>query len=205
YVPTYLPVFNEDGSYAKYGIFDNHLALLENLDMSALSNRLVSNVYADYEIVEGLSLKSSWSIDYNSYEDRTYNNTLIAAGQPQGNASRYQSQVTTLINEQVLSYNKRFGKNFLNVILGNTIQQTKSSYLSLSGQNFPSNDFKEIGSSSLQTGSTSGSSYGLLSFFSRSSYNINNKYGVDASVRAVASPLSGSSLRWGIYPSLGAY
>src|SRR5690606_5679214 len=126
YVPTYLPVFNEDGSYAKHGIFDNHLALIENLDLSALSNRLVSNLYADYEIIDGLTLRSSWSIDYNSYEDRGYNNTLIAAGQPQGNASRYHSQVTTLINEQVLTYNKRFGQNLFNILLGNTIQRTKS-------------------------------------------------------------------------------
>src|SRR5690606_23658608 len=157
YVPTYLPVFNEDGSYAKYGIFDNHLALLENLDMSALSNRLVSNVYADYEIVEGLSLKSSWSIDYNSYEDRTDNNTLIAAVQPQGNASRYQSQVLTLSNGQVLSYTKPFGKHCRHVIFGNTIQQPYSSYRSVSGPNFPSSRFKEIGSCSFQAGSTSAS------------------------------------------------
>ena len=204
YIPTYLPVFNEDGSYARYGIFDNHLAMIENLDLSALSNRLVSNLYADYEILDGLSLRSSWSIDYNSYEDRSYNNTLITAGQPQGNASRYHSQVTTLINEQVLSYNKRFGQNLFSALLGNTIQQTKNSFLNLSGQNFPSNDFKEIGSSSLQTGSTSASSYGLLSFFSRASYNIQNKYGVDASVRADASSRFGSSNRWGYFPSLGA-
>lgn len=204
YLPTYLPVYNEDGSYAKHGIFDNHLALIENLDLTALSNRLVSNLYADYEIIEGLTLRSSWSIDYNKYEDRSYNNTLIGAGQPQGNASRYTSEVTTLINEQVLSYNKRLGRDFLNILLGNTIQQTNSSYLNLTGQNFPSNDFKEIGSSSLQTGSTSASSYGLLSFFSRASYNIQNKYGLDASVRADASSRFGSSNRWGYFPSLGA-
>jgi len=204
YVPTYLPVFNEDGSYAKHGIFDNHLAMIENLDLSAVSKRFVSNLYADYEFFDGFSLRSSWSIDYNNYEDRSYNNTLIGAGQPQGNASRYISEVTTLINEQVLTYNKRFGSNFLNVILGNTIQQTNNSYLDLTGQNFPSNDFKEIGSSSLQTGSTSASSYGLLSFFSRASYNINNKYGVDASIRADASSRFGASNRWGYFPSVGA-
>lgn len=204
YIPTYLPVFHEDGSYAKHGIFDNHLAMIDNLDLSALSKRFVSNLYAEYEIIEGLSLRSSWSVDYNNYEDRTYNNTLIGAGQPRGNASRSLTDLTTLINEQVLSYNKRFGNDFFSFILGNTIQQTKTSFLNLSGQNFPSNDFKEIGSAALQTGSTSASSYGLLSFFSRASYNFNNRYGVDASVRADASSRFGASNRWGYFPSLGA-
>src|SRR5690606_24825464 len=204
YVPTYLPVFHEDGSYAKHGIFDNHLAMIEHLDLSALSKRFVSNLYAEYEIIDGLSLRSSWSVDYNNYEDRTYNNTLIGAGQPSGNASRSITDITTLINEQVLSYNKRFGNDFFSFILGNTIQQTKNSFLNLSGQNFPSNDFKEIGSASLQTGSTSASSYGLLSFFSRASYNFNNKYGVDASIRADASSRFGASNRWGYFPSVGA-
>src|SRR5690606_8797618 len=96
------------------------------------------------------------------------------------------------------------GNDFFSFILGNSIQQTKTSFLNLSGQNFPSNDFKEIGSASLQTGSTSASSYGLLSFFSRASYNFNNRYGVDASVRADASSRFGSSNRWGYFPSLGA-
>ncbi|WP_143092944.1 SusC/RagA family TonB-linked outer membrane protein, partial [Arsenicibacter rosenii] len=40
---TNLPVFNSDGSYAKYGNFDNHLALINNLNNNAVGSRIISN------------------------------------------------------------------------------------------------------------------------------------------------------------------
>lgn len=205
YVPTYLPVFNEDGSYARHSIFDNHLALIENLNIQGESSRLISNLYGEYEILDGLTLKSNWSIDYNAYADKVYNNTQISVGLPAGNASRSESKLVTLINEQLLTYNRRFGNDhFLNVILGNTVQQTKYNFLSLTGRNFPSDNFQEIASSSLQTASTNSSQNGLISFFSRAGYTFKDRYSIDGSVRADASSRFGASNRWGVFPSLGA-
>ncbi|MDO6388831.1 TonB-dependent receptor [Pontibacter sp. BT731] len=204
YVPTYLPVYNQDGSYARHSIFDNHLALIDNLNIKGESSRLITNLYGEYELVDGLTFKSSWSLDYNNYADKVYNNTQISVGLPAGNASRTDTRLVSLLNEQLLTYNKRFGNDhFLNVLLGNTLQQTKYNTLSLTGRNFPSDDFQEIASSSLQTGSTNSSQNGLVSFFSRAGYTYKDRYSVDGSVRADASSRFGAANRWGIFPSLG--
>ncbi|SIT94025.1 SusC/RagA family TonB-linked outer membrane protein [Pontibacter indicus] len=205
YVPTYLPVFNEDGSYARHSIFDNHLALINNLNIKGESSRLISNLYGEYEVLDGLTFKSSWSLDYNNYSDKVYNNTQISVGLPAGNTSRVDTRLVTLLNEQLLTYNKRFGNDhFLNVLLGNTVQQTRYNTLSLSGRNFPSDNFQEIASSSLQTGSTNSSQNGLISFFSRAGYTFKDRYSVDGSMRADASSRFGAANRWGVFPSLGA-
>ncbi|SMB93365.1 TonB-dependent receptor plug [Hymenobacter roseosalivarius DSM 11622] len=47
---TNLPVYNPDGSYAKYGSFDNHQALIDNLNNDAVGTRVISNVYGEYRI-----------------------------------------------------------------------------------------------------------------------------------------------------------
>ncbi|MBC3541030.1 TonB-dependent receptor [Rufibacter sp. H-1] len=204
YVQTFLPVFNEDGSYARHSIFDNHLALIENLNIQGHSNRLIGNLYAEYEFLPGLSFKSSWSLDYNSYLDKVYNNTQISVGLPAGNGSNTQTSLVTLINEQVLTYNKALGDDhLLNLVLGNTLQSSKYNFLTLSGQKFPSDNFQEIASSSIQTGSTSSSQNGLVSFFGRASYTFRDKYSLDGSLRADGSSKFAAGNKWGYFPSIG--
>lgn len=199
-----LPVFNADGSYAKYGSFDNHLALINNLNNNAVGTRIISNVFGNYAILPSLTLRSSWSIDFNDVYENNYNNTLILAGQPRGTATSYLSRDITLLNEQTLTYNQTFANvHSVQVLIGNTIQQNTFQRTTLSGQQFPSNDLQTISSAATQTGSSSRSQAGLLSFFGKANYSFQDKYSIDASLRADASSRFGVSKRWGYFPSVG--
>lgn len=204
YPRSNLPVFNADGSYAKYGNFDNHLALIDNLNNNAVGTRVISNVFGTFAFSPTLSLRSSWSVDFNDVYENNYNNTLLLAGQPRGTATSYLSRDITLLNEQVLTYRQTFAdRHSVQVLVGNTIQQNTFQRTTLSGQQFPSNDLQTIASSATQTGSSSRSAAGLVSFFGKTNYSYRDRYSLDASLRADASSRFGLSRRWGYFPSVG--
>jgi TonB-linked SusC/RagA family outer membrane protein len=199
-----LPIFNADGTYAQYGNFDNHLALIDNLNNSAVGYRVINNVYGEYTIFEGLTLRSSWSIDFNDMYENNYSNPLILAGKPRGRAVSALSRDITLLNEQVLSYRKDIGdEHNIYALIGNTIQKNTFQRTTLNGQQFPSNDFQTIASAATQTGSSAQSAAGLVSYFGKVNYTFRNRYSLEASVRADASSRFGANKRWGYFPSAG--
>ncbi|UOQ69831.1 SusC/RagA family TonB-linked outer membrane protein [Hymenobacter volaticus] len=201
---TNLPEYNPDGSYAKYGSFDNHQALIDNLNNDAVGTRGISNVYGEYRFLKNLTLRSSWSIDFNEMYENNFNNTLILAGQPRGTATSYLSRDITLLNEQTLNYNVDFGTDHsLQALVGNTIQKNTFQRTSLFGQQFPSNDLTSIASAATQTGTSSRSEAGLLSFFGKATYSFKQRYTADLSLRADASSRFGSDKRWGYFPAVG--
>lgn len=201
---TNLPVYNADGSYAKYGSFDNHQALIDNLNNDAVGSRVISNVYGQYQFGKHLTLRSSWSIDFNDMYENNFNNTLILAGQPRGTASSFLSRDITLLNEQTLNYSVNLGENHsLQALVGNTLQKNTFQRTSLAGQQFPSNDLTSIASAATQTGSSSRSQAGLVSFFGKGTYSFKQRYTADVSIRADASSRFGRDNRWGYFPAVG--
>jgi TonB-linked SusC/RagA family outer membrane protein len=207
YPRSYLPIYNADGTYARYGSFDNHIALIENLNNDAVGWRTVGNLFAEYTILPELKLRSSWSIDNNSVYENNYNNTLISAGiASNGSANSYESKNLVLINEQVLTYIKSFGagkKHTINALIGNTLNTNLSQGTSASGTGFATNTLTSIADAAIRSGSSYRSENKLVSFFGKASYTFDNKYTIDGSLRADASSKFGKNKQWGYFPSGG--
>nr|WP_320037780.1 TonB-dependent receptor [uncultured Bacteroides sp.] len=202
---TLLPIYNEDGSYAKYGIFDNIVALINNNDHHAYGLHSINNVYAKWNIKENLSFKSSVSADLNNYHEKRYFNTQLSDGQPNGAATDATSIEQTWVAEQLLNYFTTIhNSHFISLFLGNTVQKRNYQQESINASSFPSDQFKTISSAAITSATTSSSSSGLVSFFGGANYSFNNKYSVDANLRADASSRFGKSNRWAYFPSVGA-
>ncbi len=204
---SYLPVFNADGTYARYGSFDNHLALIDNLNNDAVGWRTIGNLYGEYSILPGLKFRSSWSIDNSDEYENNYTNTLLAAGiSTNGSAASYETKNLVLTNEQVLTFIKTVGasrKHNINALIGNTINTVLSQGTSASGTGFASNALTAVSVASVRSGSSYRSKSKLASFFGKASYTYDNKYTVDASLRADGSSKFGANNRWGYFPSGG--
>lgn len=207
FVRSYLPIYNTNGSYARYGSFDNHLALIENLDNNAVGWRIIGNVYGEYSILPELKLRSSWSIDNNSEYENNFANTLISAGiAANGSASSIESKNLVLTNEQVLTYIKTIGRNrqhAINALIGNTINTVLQQSTTATGTGFATNNLTAVSVAANRSGSSSRSETKLVSFFGKASYTYNNRYTIDASLRADASSRFGVNNRWGYFPSGG--
>ena len=201
---TLFNPFNEDGSYARYGIFDNIYAIIENSDHHTYGLRTVDNVNLTWKILKGLRFKSSYSVDYNNYREKRYYNTNLAEGQPNGSATEANAQNYTLTAEQLLNFNRDFGTvHSLAAFIGNSVQYTGLHTQTITGSGFPGNDFKEFASAAVTTGSSASSSSALVSWFGGINYSLLNRYSFDGNLRADASSRFGSNHRWGFFPSLG--
>lgn len=207
FVRSYLPIFNNDGSYARYGSFDNHLALINYLNNKAVGWRLIGNVYGEYTILPELKFRTSWSLDNASEFENNYTSTLLAAGvASKGSASSYETKNLVLTNEQVLTYIKSLGadgRHSINALVGNTINTVLGEGNSATGTGFASNDLTAISAASIRSGSSYRNKSQLLSVFGKASYTYNDRYTIDASFRADGSSKFGVNNRWGYFPSGG--
>jgi TonB-linked SusC/RagA family outer membrane protein len=204
FVRSYLPIFKPDGTYARYGSFDNHIALIRNLNNNAVGWRTIGNIFGEYTFFPGLKLRSSWSVDNNDEYENNYNNTLISAGiATNGSAASYETKNIVYTNEQVLTYIRSAGRHSINALVGNTVNSVLTRLTSATGQGFPANSITAISSAATTTGSSSASNSKLVSFFGKASYTYDNKYTLDGSIRADGSSKFGVNKRWGYFPSGG--
>jgi TonB-linked SusC/RagA family outer membrane protein len=206
YTPTYLPLYNADGSYARPSLFENPIAAIKELKFSDVGSRFIGNVFGEYTIIKGLKFKTSWSIDFNESKEDNYYNSKMQQGQApiNGSATSALTRNVTLINEQLLTYNKSFDKNnTLNVIAGNTVQKETFENTSITGTGFPTDQFTRIASAAVQTGTSSSTNASLVSYFSRVGYTFQRKYTLDVNFRADASSRFGKDNRWGYFPAAG--
>ena len=202
FYPSNYPIYNEDGTYYR-PFWENPVAVANETDYLMKTTRLIGSVYADWEITDGLVFRSTWSIDNNLVEEDRYFNTFLAAGAAlNGSAQSFVTRSNNWINENVLTYQKSFQDHSLNVLVGNTLQENQFLRTQAFGQGFPSNSFKRIESAAVKNASSTGSSWGIASFFGRVNYGYQNKYLLTVNMRADASSRFGADNRWGYFPSV---
>lgn len=196
---TYSPKFAEDGTSVGS---DNTYVLIENYDVNTKSLRYVGSAYLDAQVAKGLKFRSSFSLDYNTYDESQYWNSKTSIGRAaNGQAISAISQNNTWINEQTLTYQTKWGLHGLTALAGNTIQSSDLAYTYAEGRGFANDNYKLISSASIQTSSESYTKFTLSSFFGRIGYNYASRYFAEATLRADASSKFGENKRWGYFPA----
>lgn len=206
YTPVYFPLYNEDGSYARPSLFENPVAAIKETIFKDVGTRVTANAYGEYKISSALKFRTSWSIDFNESKADNFFNSKLQLGQApvNGTGTSALNRNVTLINEQLLSYDKVWDNiHQFNATIGNTLQKETFENTSITGVGYPTDQFSQVTSSASQTGTSSQSQAGLVSFFGRLSYGYKRKYMIDASVRADASSRFGKDNRWGYFPAVG--
>lgn len=204
HTPTYLSPFNEQGVPVGRAGFDNLTLLLDNYDVNSTSLRYIGNVYGEAELLPNLKFRSSVGVDYNNYDESEYWNNLLISGSPSGLATSSLTQYSSLLNEQTLSYRKRFaGSHAFSALVGNTLQSDVAKRTYAEGRGFANNQFTQISSAATTAGTQSWSKSNLASFFAKVGYGFDDRYLIDASIRADGSSRFGSGNRWGYFPAVG--
>lgn len=202
----YLPFKNPDGTPATYTNYDDQQVLLNNLDQNTDSWRYIGNLFFEVNIIPGLKFKSSWSLDYNHYDEFIYwNSKLVNGAAPtNGKATAANTINTAWINEQILSYNKNFDSGFnFGALIGNTLQSNISKYAAVNGEGFPNDAFTLISSAATTYGTNDWTKGNIASFFSRADLNYAKKYYIEASLRADGASNFGKNNQWGYFPAVG--
>ncbi|MFC3414288.1 SusC/RagA family TonB-linked outer membrane protein [Algoriphagus hitonicola] len=207
-----MPVREEDGSYADpfnyfgWWMLDNPVLIAENYYRYTRTVRGLSSVFAEATISPDLKWRSSLSIDYTSLDDESYT-PIISRESQNGNFNGFgtygSTQDFTWLAENYLTYTKTFGEdhNFTG-LAGFSYQASNRNFASISAQGFPSDQFTKLSVASRVTaGSTSGTEWGLASYYARINYGFKDKYLFTFTGRADGSSRFGENFRFGFFPS----
>jgi TonB-linked SusC/RagA family outer membrane protein len=172
------------------------------------NNRFLGNTSAEVTFFKGLSLKSSFGLDYTNYQNDQYIDPIRTSyGREQnGIGSAEKSNNLVWLNENILTYTASFDKHNLSVMAGNTLQSSWWGNSYMSGKDFPKNTAVHTmnAANQITNAGTTESEWGIESYLSRVMYNYDSKYLFTANFRYDGSSKLSSNNRWGFFPSLSA-
>lgn len=210
-----LSVYKDDGSYTPGqdpDIINPYAASELNKDVHTSPLQFVGNAYLNYELVKGLSFRSSYGTDYalnriNSYVP-AFN--VSSPNQIQGSnslQSGYETRYTWLW-ENTLTYDKQLrGDHHINLLAGYTAQNYNFNALDITGSGLLATGednryLQALPTSSLSWSNTTfPSSESILSYLFRANYNYKDRYLLTASIRADGSSKFAEGKKWGNFPS----
>ncbi|WP_138430951.1 SusC/RagA family TonB-linked outer membrane protein [Fodinibius saliphilus] len=206
-----------DGRY--YGISNyvtqeivNPLARLETTHGSTQVDKLVNNLYAEYEVLPNLVVKSTLGIDAAFVKNDNYSPVYyLNAAQNSSSSlvSKTESRYFTWNFENTISYEQDFDKHNIKMLGGVTAQKVHGEDLfgSKAGllMSDPENAWINVASDE-ESMRTTGGAYNekLLSYFGRASYNFDEKYLLTGIVRVDGSSKFGPDNRYAVFPSVSA-
>jgi TonB-linked SusC/RagA family outer membrane protein len=173
--------------------------------------RTLTSVFAELQIINGLSFKTTLNLDNVDNNSKSYQpyimNGTQASRQAQmtalttGSYNSYRKQ--TLVNENTFTYAKVFkAKHDLTVLLGHSYNQDKVDRVQLnSSGGFNSAVITTLNAAIGVTGNTNEARNVLISYFGRVNYTFDDKYILSASIRRDGSSRFGSNTKWGNFPS----
>jgi TonB-linked SusC/RagA family outer membrane protein len=173
--------------------------------------RLLSTIFGEYQIIRGLSFRTTINYDHTDNKQKGYTPYIIASNldtriaqqtlQTSGSDSALRRQI--FVNENTLSYSTTFqGGHDVSAVVGfayNSDNLASSRLASVGG--FNSNSITTLNAANGVTGNTREERNVLLSYLGRVQYNYNGKYLFSASIRRDGSSRFGSNNKWGVFPS----
>ncbi len=214
FAPTF-PVYNANGTYYRDlstlngNLVDNPLGLANEITDQFSTTRLLSNVFADFRIIDGLTFRTSWGADLYNTKSNFYVTRQIGLGAgTNGSASVSTSQNLNWLNENILTYTQTLGgKHNLNALLGYTTQGYHIESVGANAINF--NDdfalFNNLGAgATLQTPNSGAADWALISYLARVNYGFSDRYLLTLTARQDGSSRFGPNRKYGFFPS-GAF
>lgn len=199
---------NWAGPFNNLGDFNNPLGTLWRYrGNKTIGWRTFGNVFADIEIIKGLTYHGSFAIDLLSSEFKQFNPTWVQGRFSNTVAALNQTDNhgLNLTSSHTLTYNWSKGKHDVQLLAGYEWIKNEAHSLTASRESFfsQSADFTFLDAGATITGNGgNGNEYGLIGQFGKINYAYNNKYLLSASIRRDGSSRFGPLKRYGVFTAL---
>ncbi|MEM1321511.1 MAG: TonB-dependent receptor [Bacteroidota bacterium] len=217
----YYSIYNEDGSLAPAlqiednnanwdgPISGNAVATMELTDYTDQTFRVFGNTYLEIEPIDNLKFRTSFGGDFNTgveefFAPSTLGNYRTPVEDSRTMAFKNDTRRENFITENLLTYDKTFGKNTLNALVGYSYQQEERNRVRLESQDFTDDNLRDIAGATNPAATNVGSKWSLESVFSRLQYAYDNKYSISASLRRDGSSRFGANTKYGNFASFSA-
>lgn len=212
--PT-IPVYDSNGNFAGplgAGYSDrNNPVLMQYLNRwdNAEKNNFFGNVFAELQLMENLTFRSTLGIDFSDFkkkniEPKVFNGFITRSN----NRLIYDTnKLSTVVFSNVLNYQKDFGDHKLGVLLG--FESVSENFDTLFAQ---ADDFAVESESYFVLNAATGArtndgistEHSLLSQFGKLNYSFADKYFATFTLRRDGSSRFGKNNRYGIFPAATA-
>ena len=213
------------GSYQEQ---NNPIAMMQNNPNRNWSHKFKPSFSLDLQLYDALKYHFTYSAELNfwGYDGATLQRYYLSGNNNSDHtqAAAYKGNNSTWQIENTLTYDKTFGKHTIGVVLGQSALKTKGDELGGSHWNLvnpekPSIDYTTGGNLELTTdadGKVTGAKslvgiwgapytqHRVSSYFARFSYDYEEKYMLQATIRRDGSSRFGSNNRYGTFPSFSA-
>ncbi|MEQ8240870.1 MAG: TonB-dependent receptor, partial [Cyclobacteriaceae bacterium] len=204
-----LGIYDDDGGFTSQnvgGFLDNPYAVATERVNDTKEDRSRANLYLDYEILEGLSFKTTLGVRAINENIATYiPSTLTETDQGAGGTARIANrQSSYLLNENYVTYTRRIGKGNLTLVGGHSYQRDVTQRFSAGSQGLikDSYSYNNLAGSAVATIPTSSYSESEIeSQFGRFNFDWNDKYLLTATVRRDGSSRFSDNEKYAIFPS----
>lgn len=183
--------------------------LAYNKDNTSEFQRIFGNVYIDVEPIENLHIKTNLGVDQGSYYrralQRSYQSGYLKNDQNAVTIDQNTSNKITWSN--TITYNFSANKHAFNLLGGTELYREKFENTYLRREGFlletPNYMYPDAGSGESFTGGSS-TSFSLVSFFGKLSYDYDSRYLFSATIRRDGSSRFGANNRFGTFPAFSA-
>lgn len=205
--PT-LPVYNSDGTYFTRDTlnpgFDNPVALARIPKHSATNNRLIGNVYAEYDLLKNLTFRTSAGIDHLSLVDNfTIDRNKYTITGRLGTTTQAFTEDFSWLTENTLTY--RYGDGGIHnfeLLAGFSLQESGFQRIVARSENFPVEGISTINNGASRNAFGDRTSWGLASYFFRANYSLMDRYLLSASYRIDGSSRFATNRMYGQFPAV---
>lgn len=213
--PPLAKIYEDDGITLRKDVTEageshfNPLWDINNAKNRSTTDRLLINLFGDWQIIRGLSYRLNTSVstrrvNSNSYQGLEHNTAMAT----QGKATVSESFNEDYLLENILNYSKDFGRDHhFDATLMQSVNVITWKKLGITGTGFPGDDlaYNAIGSAN-EYGKPDYqlSKRAMLSYLGRVRYSYKDRYLFTAAVRVDGSSVFGANNKYGVFPS-GAF
>lgn len=198
--PSGKTVFGEDGR--KPAILNE----LNDVDFESVTNSMYATLFGEVDILKNLTARMQYTYgNDNTKAQKYYPKTTNVGKANEGQAIIQSAKSDQHQLDALLTYNQQLGKlHHLKFILGGTYTNYVSESSGMQACGFSTDEFKynNIGAGKRIDFVSSGKDkHTTSSFFAKGEYILNDKYILNASIRADGASNFGPNQKWGYFPS----
>lgn len=209
-----LAPYQQDGTFTPVPGVGNVLADIKYTNSNSKGLRSVNNLFAEIDVIKGLTLRSSFGADIEYSKSVSYTPVFYVNPQQQNaqdDLGKGYSDRVDWLWENTLSYQKEFNGHRVNAVAGYTLQESSSEDVYLGAQNLlrPDKDFWYVNifpnlpsPNFSSNGVNPGSNYAMMSGLFRANYTFRDRYLFTATFRRDGSSKFTQANRYASFPSL---
>jgi TonB-linked SusC/RagA family outer membrane protein len=215
--PPNMPLYNPDGTYARYKMQENALQDLQEAGFDDVrNNNFLGRISMEWNVIKHLSINALAGYNYTSGNETQWDRAYYKYTPKGPTALSWRRAPNNLIlgnsytnyyNAHIYAnYTNTFGDHRIDLLLGGEMEHSYSQNQSTERQNLQGNNLPSItlGDPTTATNNWNVGEWGVESGFARLRYNYKEKYLLEASLRADGSSKFPPKYRWGYFPAISA-